>query len=220
MTLKLVSFKLCPFVQRAVIALEEKGVDYDLAYIELDDPPAWFTRCSPFGKVPLLMVDDEVLFESAVILDYLDEVYPPRFHPRDPLLRAQHKAWIEFGSGLLMQQHAVGVAPDEAGFAEELDALKRQVERLEAPMEQGLFGGGDVYTLLDAAYAPFFMRMAIQAAVRPEVAETLPQRVAAWSRELLARPSLKRSVVEDFTPRYFRFLEQRGSWLAGRYRSP
>ena len=220
MTLQLVSFKLCPFVQRAVIALEEKGVDFDLTYIELDDPPPWFNRRSPFGKVPLLLVGGEVIFESAVILDYLDEVYPPKFHPQDPLLRAQHKAWIEFGSGLLMQQQAVGVAPDEAGFVEAVDTLKGQVQRIEAPLQQGLFGGDCDYSLVDAAYAPFFMRMEIQARVRPEVSEGLPPGVAAWARELLARPSLKRSVVEDFTPRYFQFLEQKGSWLAGLVRKP
>jgi glutathione S-transferase len=94
MNIKLVSFKLCPFVQRAVIALEEKGVEYTLEYIELEDPPAWFVERSPFLRVPLMLIDDTVLFESAVILDYLDEVYPPRLHPQDPLRRARHKAWI------------------------------------------------------------------------------------------------------------------------------
>jgi glutathione S-transferase len=90
MSIKLVSFKLCPFVQRAVILLEEKAVAYTLEYKELDDPPEWFRQRSLFGKVPLMHVDDEVLFESAVILDYLDEVYPPRLHPHPPLRRAQH----------------------------------------------------------------------------------------------------------------------------------
>ena len=88
MPIKLVSFKLCPFVQRAVLALEEKGVDYELAYIELEDPPDWFKRLSPLGKVPLMLVDDNPVFESAVILEYLDEVYQPSLHPKDPLQRA------------------------------------------------------------------------------------------------------------------------------------
>ena len=116
MAVKLVSFKLCPYVQRAVIALEEKGVEYTLEYVDLEDPPAWFKSISPLGKVPLLLVGDTVLFESAVILDYLDEVYLPRLHPDDPLRRAQHRAWIEYGSGLLMQQRKVGLAADEEGL--------------------------------------------------------------------------------------------------------
>lgn len=220
MSIKLVSFKLCPFVQRAVLTLEEKGVEYELEYIELDNPPAWFTLHSPFGKVPLMLIGDEVLFESAVILDYLDDVYPPRLHPSDPLRRAQHKAWIEYGSGLLMQQHALAMATDRAGFTAALSELNILMDRLRSPLEQGLFGGDCGYSLVDAAYAPFFMRMEIQAAVRSEITASNSALVASWSRNLLARPSLKRSVVEDFTPRYFRFLQQKGSWLASRSQNP
>ncbi len=220
MTIKLVSFKLCPYVQRAVITLEEKGVGYELEYIELDDPPAWFKQCSPFGQVPLLLIDAEVLFESAVILDYLDEVYAPRFHPEMPLKRAQHKAWIEFGSALLRQQHAVGVATDEERFIEALAELKRLQERLKSPLEQGLFGGEGGFSLVDAAYAPFFMRMEILATVRPEMTADTPPVVATWAQALLARPSLRHSVVADFASLYFQFLQRKGSWLASQRRAP
>jgi glutathione S-transferase len=214
MRIRLVSFTLCPFVQRAVITLEEKGVDYELEYIDLDDPPEWFKQLSPMGKVPLMLVGDDVLFESAVILDYLDECYPPRLHPADPLRRAQHKAWIEYGSGLLMQQHTVAMAADEGGYVEALKGLTGLVEGLQVPLDEGLFGGTNAYSLVDAAYAPFFMRMEIQASIRQDAEACCPPSVAAWSKVLLARPSLKRSVADDFTPRYLQFLRKRGSWLA------
>ncbi len=212
--IKLVSFKLCPYVQRAIITLEQKGVTYDVDYIDLDDPPAWFGAMSPSGKVPLLLVGEEVLFESGVIIDYLDEVFPPRLHPADPLRRAHHKAWIEFGSGLLAQLHALGVAPDAAEFERALTRLQTLLERFEVPLRQGVFGGAGAPTLVDAALAPFFMRLEIQAQIRREISAACPSRVAAWGRELLARPSVKRSVVDDFIPRYLHFLGQKGSWLA------
>jgi glutathione S-transferase len=220
MNIKLVSFKLCPFVQRAVILLEEKAVPYSLEYIDLEDPPVWFRQRSPFGKVPLLLVGEEVLFESAVILDYLDEVYPPSLHPQAPLRRAQHKAWIEYGSGLLTQQHSLGVAADEERFSRALGQLNDLLDRLQTPLQQGLFGGDNPYCLVDAAYAPFFMRMEIQAAVRPEITASVPPLVASWSHQLLNRVSLKSSVVADFTPRYFRHLRQKGSWLASQLQTP
>jgi len=78
MRLELVSFVLCPFVQRAVIALREMGVAHAVTDIDPDDPPDWFRAISPFGKVPLLRVGEAVLLESAIINEYLDEVYPPR----------------------------------------------------------------------------------------------------------------------------------------------
>jgi glutathione S-transferase len=99
---ELVSFDLCPFVQRSVIVLREKGIDFDITYIDLADPPGWFRDISPLGKVPLLRVGEEVLFESAVIMEYLDEITPPPLQPADPLLRAKNRAWSEFASGLLM----------------------------------------------------------------------------------------------------------------------
>lgn len=65
--IELISFKTCPFVQRSVITLKEKGIDFKTTYIDLAEKPAWFLAISPLGKVPVLKIGDEVLFESAVI---------------------------------------------------------------------------------------------------------------------------------------------------------
>ena len=77
MSLKLVSYKACPFVQRVAITLQYKGVDYDIEYIDLGTPPDWFLAISPLKKVPILIVGDTVIFESAVINEYIDEAYQP-----------------------------------------------------------------------------------------------------------------------------------------------
>ena len=69
--LTLISHDLCPYVQRAVIALTEKGVAFDKEYVDLANKPDWFKAMSPLGKVPLLKVGDEVIFESAVILSLI-----------------------------------------------------------------------------------------------------------------------------------------------------
>ncbi len=54
--LKLISHKLCPYVQRAVIALKEKGVPFERIDIDLANKPDWFLKISPLGKVPVLLV--------------------------------------------------------------------------------------------------------------------------------------------------------------------
>ena len=80
--LPLVSHALCPYVQRAAIALAEKGVAFERVVIDLDRPPEWFHTLSPLGKVPLLRVgDDAVLFESTAIVEYLEDTLPPRAAP-------------------------------------------------------------------------------------------------------------------------------------------
>src|SRR5881394_2023473 len=91
--LTLVSFDLCPYVQRAAIVLAEKGLPFERIDVDLANKPAWFKAISPLGKVPLLKVGDEVLFESAVIVEYLEETLDPALHPADPLGRARHRGW-------------------------------------------------------------------------------------------------------------------------------
>ena len=85
---KLVSHKLCPYVQRAVIALVEKDVPFERIDIDLAHKPDWFLKISPLGKTPVLLVGDHAIFESAVILEYLEETEARPLHPSDPLRRA------------------------------------------------------------------------------------------------------------------------------------
>src|SRR5262245_19461862 len=83
---QLVSFKTCPWVQRAAIVLREKKIDFEFIHIEPDNRPDWFRAISPHNKVPVLRVDDRVsLFESNAIAEYLDETIAPRLHPEDPI---------------------------------------------------------------------------------------------------------------------------------------
>lgn len=207
---ELISFKICPFVQRAVIALREKGVDFAMTFIDLNDRPDWFKELSPLGKVPVLRVGDGVVFESAVINEYLDEVYPPRLHPSDPLRRAQHRAWIEFASTLLTEQFALLTAPDEDGFRAAVRKLATRLDWLEKELGPGPFFDGAAFSLVDAAFAPAFMRFDLLAL--PEDLELYRARpkVDRWRRALAARPAVRDSVVEDFPERFRRFFESKG----------
>ncbi len=121
--LKLISHKLCPYVQRAVIALTEKGVAFERIDIDLADKPGWFLAISPLGKTPVLGVGDTAIFESAVILEYLEETQPKPLHPADAVARAEHRAWIEYGSAVLADIAGFYAAPDEATFTAKTSQL-------------------------------------------------------------------------------------------------
>src|SRR4051794_37781979 len=90
--LVLVSHHLCPYVQRAAISLIEMGVPFERLAIDLANNPAWFKAISPLGKVPLLRVhrgDGETsIFESVVILEFLEETQANPLHPADPYARS------------------------------------------------------------------------------------------------------------------------------------
>ena len=76
-----------------MIVLRAKGVEFEVTHITADAKPEWFLEISPHGKVPVLWVDDEVLFESCAITEFLDETVKPRLHPMDPIKRARNRAW-------------------------------------------------------------------------------------------------------------------------------
>jgi glutathione S-transferase len=211
--LELVSFKICPFVQRSVIALNYKGVEYTLTHLNPSEQPDWFKAISPLGKVPVLLVDGTPLFESAVILEYLDEVYPPQLHPTDPLEKAQQRAWIEFNSELNMRHHRMLNAKDETAFTEARDSLKQGLQRLDGILatETPFFTGND-FKLVDTVYAPLFMRLALLKKNFGLDFE-LSARMQAWSDALLALDAVKTSVVEDFEAVFMNFLKMQGSYL-------
>jgi glutathione S-transferase len=211
---ELISFALCPFVQRSVIVLREKGIDFDITYIDLANPPDWFLAISPLGKVPLLRIGDEVLFESAVIMEYLDEITPPPLQPADPLLRAKHRAWIEFSSSVFITQYRLGLARDEEEFVQLRDALAAELARLE-PHVRGPWFSGETFALVDAAFAPFFVRHQLMERWHPlHLLDRLP-RIGAWQDALLARPAVMGSVVDDFAEQLRGYL-RRSEGYAGR----
>src|SRR5882724_8090314 len=129
-SLRLISHKLCPYVQRAVIALTEKGVAFERIDIDLANKPDWFLAVSPLGKTPALVVGEHAIFESAVILEYLEETQDKPLHPADPLRRAEHRAFIEFGSAVLNDTAAFSAAPDAAAFKAKPEKLKGPFARL------------------------------------------------------------------------------------------
>src|SRR6476660_9622070 len=153
--LKLISHKLCPYVQRAVIALSEKGVAFERIDIDLASKPDWFLAISPLGKTPVLQVGDVAIFESAVILEYLEETQLKPLHPADPLRRAEHRAWIEFGSAVLNDIAGLYSAKDEAAFAANAEALAAKFARLEGSPGPAPWFDGD-FSLVDAAFGPVF----------------------------------------------------------------
>jgi glutathione S-transferase len=215
--LELISHALCPYVQRAVIALTEKGVPFTRTVVDLAAKPDWFTAISPLGKVPLLRVDDAVLFESAVICDYLDETVEPGLHPADPLERARHRAWIEFASAVLGDIWRLYTAPDLPAFEARQADLKLRFGQIEAVLGDGPNFAGQDFSLVDAAFGPVFRYFDVfEGFADLTVFEDLPK-VLAWRRALAARTSVRAAVSPDYPDRLRSFVvAQNGhlGWLA------
>jgi glutathione S-transferase len=212
----LVSHALCPYVQRASIALTEKGVPFERRDIDLAHKPDWFLQISPLGKTPVLRVGDVSIFESAVICEYLDETTLPQLHPGNPLERARHRAWMEFGSQVLNAIGALYSAPDEPALVARAKELRGRFEQLEATLGDGPWFGGAAFGFVDCVFGPVFRYFDVFDPIADFGLWTGLPKVTAWRQALAARPSVKAAVAADYPARLRDFVARRGGALAGR----
>lgn len=205
----LVSHVLCPYVQRVAIVLHEKGAAFRRIDVDLANKPDWFVAISPLGKTPLLRVNDAVIFESAVILEYLEETIAPPLHPATPLQRADHRGWIEFASSVLNDIAGLYNAADPAAFAAKRDALRAKVERLEARLVGAPFFDGAGFSLVDAAFAPVFRYWDVFDELAPFGTFEGLGKVQAWRAALAQRESVRLAASPDYPRRLHAFLRAR-----------
>lgn len=211
---QLISDALCPFVQRSVITMLEKGADFDIRFIDISQPPAWFLEISPLGKVPVLRVGDTSVFESAVINEYLDETIEPVLHPRDPLTKALNRAWIEFASALLFDQYYLSIAADAASFERHQNDIAGKLDQLEQILQHQPFFNGKDFALVDAAFAPAFLRFELLEQRHPLACYEQRPKLAAWAKNLLARDSVRASVQADFATKMRAYIQRTAGYGA------
>ncbi len=216
--LKLISHKLCPYVQRAVIALAEKGVPFERIDIDLANKPDWFLKLSPLGKVPVLVVATEqgevALFESNVICEYIEDTQGGvRLHPADALKRAEHRAWMEFGSATLGDLWGLETTTDPAIFESKRQALATKFARVEAALGRGPFFAGDAFSLVDAVFAPVFRYFDVfDEFTELGIFNDLPK-VRTWRTALAKRPSVRAAVGTDYPQLLRAFLVRHDAHL-------
>lgn len=193
---EIISSATCPFAQRTRMALIEKGIDFDLTAIDLSDKPDWFLKISPYGKVPVLRHDGAVIFESAVINEYLEEVFPERpLLPRSPVRRAQARIWIDFAN-VRFTPHVYKLM-----LAQEADAQAFQAERLTnallmmeheglGKLGDGSYWLGDDISLVDLTFLPHMQRLGVLAHYRDFQTPEECVLLKGWLQLMSQRPSV------------------------------
>ena len=214
----LVSFKTCPWVQRAAIVLREKNVAFEFRHIEPDNRPDWFLAISPHKKVPVLSIDGNVsLFESNAICEYLDETIAPRLAPEDPIARAMNRAWTDYVASFADTVTATAYAETEAEYKKAAEKIPGPFERLEKALEKqgsGPFFNGATYSLVDAAYAPFLQRHLFLERIKKIGQIDRFARVKAWAVALSERPSTHSFAPAEFEEMYRATVKKRGKWIS------
>ncbi len=156
--LKLIGHNICPYVQRVVMVMLEKGIPFERTNIDLDNKPSWLKDISPTGKVPILVTRSGIsLFESSVICDYLDDVNGDSLYSDSAEQRAHERAWISYGNEVL-SLIARMIYQDQ-----DMDELKKSIAQIRARLAivEGVLGGGPYFngqrfSVIDAVYATLF----------------------------------------------------------------
>jgi glutathione S-transferase len=186
-TILLYSATFCPFAHRTRLTLAEKGLEPRLIEIDLWDKPHWFNALSPHGKVPLLKVGEDFLWESAVIDEYLEERFPrPALLPGDLLGRARARAWIRFADTRLYEHSRrllYARRADEQNAARE--AITADLQFMEddgfaRATAQGPYWLGARYSLVDITFLPWFERRVVLEKFRGFVWPESCQRLLNW----------------------------------------
>lgn len=162
--IRLYSMRFCPFAQRARLVLSAKGIKHDTINIHLREKPEWFLEKNPLGLVPTLETEDgDVVYESPITCDYLDELYPgKKLLPPTPFGKAQQRMMLEYFSKVTPYFYKITMAKHDNADTSGLEAeLKEKFVKLDADLakKKTKFFAGDAITMIDYMMWPFFERL-------------------------------------------------------------
>jgi glutathione S-transferase len=180
------------------MVLYEKGIDFDVHEVDLENKSEEFLKASPTGKVPVVVVDGDSIYESNVVNQYLDEVTDgPRLMPEEAKRRAYARIWMAFADTDFFPPLFVASVGRERGFSEEriseaFEKLKAALEKLEERLKDRDYLA-DEFSLADVAHAGNFVRLR-ELEDKSEVSLDEYPNVVAWMERLEDRESYKSAV--------------------------
>ncbi len=195
MRVKFYNTQRCPYARRTRMVLYEKDVEFETYEVDLANKSEEFLKASPTGKVPVVVVDGDSIYESNVVNQYLDEVTDgPRLMPEDPKRRAYARIWMAFADTNFFPALFVASMGRERGFSEEriseaFEKLKAALQKLEERLKDRDYLA-DEYSLADIAHAGNFVRLR-ELAERGEISLAEYPNVAAWMERLESRESYR-----------------------------
>ena len=196
--IRLYDYPDCPFSQKVRVVLAEKDLEYERVHVDLhkgEQRAPEFLKLNPYGKVPVLIDEDVVVYDSTIINEYLEEEYPnPSLMPEDSAGRARVRLLEDFAdnsftppAGLILNElHMPESERDTERIRKYQSEIARVLARLEAVLEGKEFLAGD-FSLADIAFVP---RVVVLGQLGVEVDARL-QNVAAWITRLRERPSVQ-----------------------------
>ncbi|KAF2018481.1 glutathione S-transferase [Aaosphaeria arxii CBS 175.79] len=217
----------CPFVQRVWIALEEKRIPYQYVEVNPYDKPPSLLSLNPRGLVPTLEYDGKPLYESNVLLQFLEDAFPdhgPRLLPEDPYDRARSRIWADFVTSRVIPSFHRFLQDTEGGEA--LEGKRREflgfLKEFAAELHhEGPFWGGEELGFVDVVLGPWGIRLWVFDHFKGGLGipgegeggedEEVWGRFRKWLRAIEERKSVKETTSEQefYLPIYQRYADDK-----------
>ncbi len=213
--MKLISLKICPYVQQVRVLLEAKNARYEVEHIDGGNRPQWLMNASPDGgEGPLLITDEgEHLFQSDTIVEYIDDVVGDPLLTGSPLTIARDKAWGRLASDNYLVQCSTQRSPDEATLKERLEDLMPICQATERQLKDGPYFHGSGLSMVDISWIPLLHRTAlIEKYTRYDFLAAYPK-LMDWRHALLDTGLQSTSVSEDFEALFRGFYLNKETYL-------
>jgi glutathione S-transferase len=180
------------------IALSEKHIVWEPVYVNLranEHKTPEFLAINPYGKVPVLLDEGAVIYESTVVNEYLEDRFPdPPLMPRDPLGRAEVRLWEDFGDNAFLGP-AEGIFVHDKGWRAlepmRLQQTRQQIRDILTRLERHLGGKKflvrDTFSFADICFAP-------RITILDQLGAPLPSsyvNVSAWIERIKERESTR-----------------------------
>ncbi len=195
-TIELYFAKASTFAQRTRVVLLEKEIDFTPIEIDLQNKPEGYQQISRYGKVPAIRHGDLTIYESAIINEYLDEVFPePPLLPHEPSAKAIARIWIDYANTRFVPAFSKFLRGKDAqereqGQREFLEALL-YLEQEGLGKSEGSYWLGDSFSLVDISFYPWFERLPLLEHFRDFTLPAETPRLQEWWNVVRDRPSIQ-----------------------------
>ncbi|XP_050429584.1 pyrimidodiazepine synthase-like [Adelges cooleyi] len=159
--LRFYNYRYCPYAHRTQLVLNYKKIPHDTVFINLSEKPDWYLNIFPAGKVPALRFNGKILYESLLLSDFLDELYPqPALWTDGPLQKILDKLFVEeiFGkvTSTFYKFVMTTTEMEQSNFNELVDSLKLIDDEL--ARRGSTYFGGESPKMVDYMIWPWFER--------------------------------------------------------------
>ena len=187
----------CPYSQRCRFVLFEKGMDFEIRDIDIVNKPKNIKNMNPYGKLPILVERDLVLYESNIIDEYIDERFPhPQLMPDYPSMRARTRLFLHnFEKELFIHVSTLEnhkLISNKKILDNARLSIKERLLKISPMLIKNRYILGDEFSMLDVAIIPLLWRLDYYGIKLPKNAMPLKN----YAERIFSRPAY----IESLTP--------------------